>query len=180
MGDYAFVDGQLAHRHFPFIGGGLQQHHAGTRAGAPHIILRSAYAAAPAGGHVAPNALVRKVLPGINMLGLDLVPVAIELFGHQLRESGERALPHFGTCNADHHRVVRLDHHPGVKLRRARRNSLRMGIIGHTVQIKAQRESAAHDRGFHNKVAACRILEIRVCHIVHVMSPVTPQCVRWP
>ncbi len=44
---------------------------------------------------------------------------AFEFFGNQLRETGERALAHFGTRDADHHGVVRLDHHPGIDFGRA-------------------------------------------------------------
>src|SRR5207245_3094261 len=43
----------------------------------------------------------------------DLVPVALELLDYELGETGERALAHFGTCDAQDDRVVKADHHPG-------------------------------------------------------------------
>src|SRR5262249_55587893 len=43
-------------------------------------------------------------------------PVAFELFGEDLRQRREAALPHLGAAIADDHAVVRIDHHPGVDL----------------------------------------------------------------
>ena len=65
VGDDAVGDGELADRHLPLVGGGLQQHDAGGRATAAHIILRGADAAAAAGAHFAPHPLAGEVLrPG--------------------------------------------------------------------------------------------------------------------
>src|SRR5262249_548055 len=58
-------------------------------------------------------------LAGRGIFGRDLRPVAFELLGDELGEPGERALTHLGAGNANDHRVVRADHHPGVDLRRA-------------------------------------------------------------
>ena len=50
--------------------------------------------------------------PGVIGIGRDLVPVALELFGDELGEAGERALPHLGARDADHAGVVGLDRRP--------------------------------------------------------------------
>ena len=50
--------------------------------------------------------------PGVGIFGRHLRPVALELLGDQLGEAGERALPHLGARDADHHRVVGLDRPP--------------------------------------------------------------------
>ena len=58
------------------------------------------------------------VLAGGRKFGRDLRPVAFQLLGDELREAGQRALAHLRAGDADHHRVVRPDHDPGVDLRR--------------------------------------------------------------
>ena len=60
-----------------------------------------------------PQARLRAWLsPGVGKLDGDLVPVAFELLGHELREAGDRALPHFGAGDADDAGVVGLDRRP--------------------------------------------------------------------
>ena len=116
MRDDAVRDGHFADRHFPLVRGGLQQHHARGRAAAPDVILRHADAAAAAGAHSPHTRLAREVPAGRGELGRDLLPVALELLGDELRESGQRSLPHLRTRDADHAGVVGPDHDPGVDL----------------------------------------------------------------
>src|SRR5206468_12254979 len=85
-------------------------------AAAAHIVLRAADAAAAAGRHVTPDALAGEVLPGKDVLGRDLLPVALELLGDELREARERTLPHLRARDADHAGAVGPDDDPGVDL----------------------------------------------------------------
>src|SRR6476646_5134726 len=78
---------------------------------------------AAAGGEVTPHALARHALAGRWIFGRNFRPVAFELLGNQLGEAGEGALTHLGARDADHNRVVRADHHPGVDLGRAVRGA---------------------------------------------------------
>jgi hypothetical protein len=41
--------------------------------------------------------------PGVGYSVLTLGPVALQLLGHELGEAGQRALPHLGAGDADHH-----------------------------------------------------------------------------
>ena len=151
MADDAVGHGQFAGRHTPLIGSGLQQHDACCGAALAHIILRTTDATAAAGGHVTPDTLACEVSAGGNRFNGDLFPVALEFFGHQLSETGMRALAHFGAGNADHAAVVGFDHHPGIHLgggilrgsgRRAKR------------QAEPQCQTAAGGRGTDNKATA--------------------------
>jgi hypothetical protein len=92
------------------------QHLARHRAATADIALGLADAAAAAGREIAPHAVAREVLARRRVLGGDLGPVALELFGHELGKSCERALPHLRAGNTNHDRLVRLDHHPGIDL----------------------------------------------------------------
>ena len=119
MRDDAVGGRAFGRRHLPFIGRGLDQHHAGDRAALAHIILRCADAAAAAGREIAPHALARHALARRRIFGGDLRPVAFELFGDQLGQPGQRALAHFRARDPDDDGVVGLDHDPGVDFRRA-------------------------------------------------------------
>jgi len=55
-------------------------------------------------------------LAGGDLFGLDLLPIAFELFGHELDEAGDRALSHLRARDADHASVVGLNQDPGVDL----------------------------------------------------------------
>src|SRR5439155_16376184 len=81
---------------------------------AADVVLRGTDAAAAAGRHLAPDALAREVLARRDRLGRDLLPVALELFGDELGETGARALPHLRARDANHAGVIGLDDHPGV------------------------------------------------------------------
>ena len=66
-----------------------------------------------------PQTRLRATLwPGVGYSQRDLVPVAVEFFGDELAEAGERALAHLRAHDADDDGVVGLDHHPGAELGR--------------------------------------------------------------
>ena len=66
---------------------------------------------------ISPQARWRaRLLPGRNLLGRHLLPIAFELFGDQLGKSGQRALTHFRSCDAHHASIVRLDRNPNIDL----------------------------------------------------------------
>src|SRR5262249_12538323 len=90
MRDDAVGSGAFGGRHFPFIGGGLDQHHARGGAALAHIVLRGADAAAAAGRIVAPDPLAGDILAGRGEFGRHLRPVALQFLGAKLREAGER------------------------------------------------------------------------------------------
>src|SRR5262249_12205645 len=108
---------ELADRHFPLVGRGLQQHDARRGAAATHVVLRTADATAAAGRHVAPDALAGEILVGIDVQGAHLAPVALQLLGDELREAGVGALAHLRARDADHAAAVGPYHHPGVHFR---------------------------------------------------------------
>ena len=135
MRDDAFVDGQLRDRHLPLVGCGLLEHLARNRTALTHINVRRADAAAAAGAEVAPRAFAGEALTGSRIFPGDLVPVAFELFGDELAETGQRALAHLRARDADDDGVVGLDHHPGIDLGR--------GGLGVRVLRAAEREFEA-------------------------------------
>ncbi len=108
----------FGHRYFPLVRRRLHQHHSRRRAAFAHVFVRHADAAAATGGKVAPDALARDALPRRRVLGGHLRPIALQLLGHHLRQTGEGALPHLGAGDADHHGVVWTDHHPRIDLGR--------------------------------------------------------------
>ena len=67
----------------------------------------------------APDAFAREVLAGRRIFGRDFRPVAFELLGDELREAGQRPLPHLGARDADDDGVVRPDDDPCGDLGRA-------------------------------------------------------------
>ena len=87
------------------------------------------YAAATTGRHFAPDALAREVLAGRDRLDGDLVPVAREFLGDELRETGMGALAHLRAGDTDDAGVVGLDDHPRVDLGIAGAHGLRRGRI---------------------------------------------------
>src|SRR5262249_2607249 len=98
------------------------------------------------------------------ILGRDLRPVAFELLGDELGEPGERALTHLGAGDANDHRVVRADHHPGVDLGRAvlRADHLRAAER----KVEAERQPAAHCGRAHHDAAA-----INLRYVIHGSPP---------
>src|SRR6266853_1448345 len=76
------------------------------------VLVGLSDAAASARGEIAPHALARDGLAGCRILGGHLRPVAVELLGDHLRQTGERALSHLGAGDPDYDRVVRADDHP--------------------------------------------------------------------
>ncbi|MGY3465799.1 hypothetical protein ACVW0I_002670 [Bradyrhizobium sp. LM6.11] len=119
MGDDAVGGRAFGCRHFPRLGGGLDQHHARGGAALADVVLRRADAAAAAGREIAPDALAGDALAGRRIFGRDFRPVAFELLGDELGEAGERALAHLGAGDADDDGVVGPDHDPGADLGRA-------------------------------------------------------------
>src|SRR5258708_26877799 len=101
---------------------------------------------------MAPHALAGGVLARGGIFGRDLRPVAFELLSDELGEPGERALAHLRAGDANDHRVVRTDHHPGVDLGRAvlRANDLRAAER----KLQAERQTAAHASRAHHEAAA--------------------------
>ena len=127
---------------FHSFGRGLDQHHARRRAALAHVVVRVADAAAAAGARSRPRrACARGSGPGVGYSVGDLRPVALELLGDELREAGQRALPHLGARDADHDGVVRADHDPGVDFRRAVR--LRAPLRAAERNVEADGEPAA-------------------------------------
>ncbi len=119
MRDDAVRRGAFRNRDIPLIRGGLHQHRPGGGAALAHILVRLADAAAAAGGEVAPGALALHALARRRVLDLHLGPVALELFGDELREAGDGALPHLGAHDADVDGVVGPDRDPDADLGRA-------------------------------------------------------------
>ena len=167
MRDDAAGHADLADRHLPLVGRGLQQHQARGRAAAADVVVRGADAAAAARRHLAPDALAREVLAGRDRLGRDFLPVALELLGDELGEAGARALPHLRARDANHTGVIGLDEHPGVDFD-AVAGSLGFGGRSER-QADAEDQATARDRRTDDEAAARKIL-------VHV----TPAFCRRP
>src|SRR5262249_34539802 len=129
-----------------------------------HVFMRHSDAAAAAGRHVSPHALAGDVLARRGIFGRDLRPVAFELLGDQLGEPGERALTHLGAGDANDHRVVRTDHHPGVHLGRAvlRTDDLRAAER----KLEPERQTATHRGRAHHEAAA---IDLR--YVIHGCLP---------
>ena len=155
MGDDAVGRGAFRGRHLPFIGGGLDQHHARGGAALAHIILRAADAAAAAGREIAPRALAGDALAGGRKFGRDLRPVAFEFFGDQLGQTGERALAHLRAGDADHDGIIGPDHHPGVDFRRTVGGAHHGGSAER--KIEAERQSGARSGGADHEGAAVEL-----------------------
>ena len=164
-------------RHLPLVGRRLQQHHARGRAAAADVVLRGADAAAAAGAHLAPDALAREVLAGRDRVGRDLLPVALELLGDELREAGERALAHLRARDADHAGVVGLDDDPGVDLGCRRRRALApRPIRAARTAVEAEREAAAGGGGADDEAAAREVWSM----MFSWRSPQASPCLRRP
>ncbi|MGY3508453.1 hypothetical protein ACVIQY_001428 [Bradyrhizobium sp. USDA 3051] len=119
VGNDAVGGRAFGRRHFPRLGGGLDQHHACGGTALADVVLRRADAAAAAGREIAPDALAGDALARCRIFGRDLRPVAFEFLGDELGKAGEGALAHFGAGDADDDGVVGPDHDPGADLRGA-------------------------------------------------------------
>src|SRR5262249_53952616 len=98
-----------------------------------------------AGGEIAPRALALDAFSRSRIFDLHLRPIAVELIGDELREAGDRALPHLGTHHADVHGVVGPDRDPDTDLGRA---VLRARDVGPAErQAKAERQTAGDGGG---------------------------------
>ena len=150
--DHPLVHPQLSRADVPLCGGRLQQHDAGSGTTLSHIVLRTADATAAAGRHIAPDALAGQVLCRGHSLGDHLRPVALQFFGHQLRQTGVGSLPHLGPCHPHHAGVVWAHHHPGIDLLSA--SAGRSRTLGRCGQMKAQRQPASRCTSAHHEMAA--------------------------
>src|SRR5215813_5145252 len=142
----------------------MDQHFTGRCAAFAHIVLRLADAAASGAVVIAPYAFSGDVLAGRGIFGRDLRPVAFELLGDELGKPSERALTHLRAGDANDHRVVRADHHPGVDLGRAvlRADHLRAAER----KVEAERQSATHRGRAHHEAAA---IDLR--YVIHGCLP---------
>src|SRR2546427_5211209 len=138
--DHTVGGAALGGRHVPRIGRGLDQHDPRRGAALADVLMRVADAAAAARGEVTPHALALHALAWRRVLGLHLRPVALELLGDHLGETGERALSHLGARDPDHHRVVRTDDDPRRDLGRA---VLRADDARPERDLQAEREPGA-------------------------------------
>ena len=116
VGDDAVGCPAVGCRHLPFISSGLHQHHAGNGTTLAYIVLRLPDATAATGAEISPDPVARQVLARCRVLGSDFGPVTVQFFCHQLCQTGQGALAHFGASNPDHDAVIRTHHHPGVHL----------------------------------------------------------------
>jgi hypothetical protein len=134
-----------------------------------HVVVRGANAAAAAGAHVAPDAVARQVLARRGIFGLDLLPVALELFRHQLGEARQRALAHLGAGNADDDIVVGLDEDPGADLvALGAELSQRAAQAGH---VEAQGKPTTGGRAGDQEIAARDVFASCCCCCRHDASP---------
>ena len=153
VGNDALGDGAFSYGYFPFVCRSLHQHQTRRRAALAHIVLRATDALAAAGGKTTPRALARNTLAGGGVFGGDLGPVTFKLFGHELCQTGQGALPHLGACDAYDHLVIGLNHHPGVHLGRRGTHSLRLGF-SQEWHVKTHHQGPGNRRGAPNELAA--------------------------
>ena len=137
MADKAFPRIALRDRNTPLISRGLDKHDTRSRAPFADIILRIADATRSGGLIIAPDAIAFQVFTGCWIIGRDLFPIALQLFGDELGQSGQGALPHLNTGHTYHNRIIRFDDDPGIEFWRLR---LGCGAI-EPRNIKAEREA---------------------------------------
>ena len=140
MGDHAVRGGTLVGRYTPGIRSGLNQHHSRGSTALAHILMRFTDAAAAAGRETAPHPFTSEAFTRGWIFGGDLGPIAFELFGNQLRQAGQGALPHLGTNHPNDHGVIRTDDDPGTDFR------CRLGRskLGRDQQRDTQREATTN------------------------------------
>src|SRR5262249_30975042 len=140
VSDHAVGGRALGRGNAPPVGRGLDQHDPGSRAALADVLVRLADTAAATRREVPPHALARDALAGRRIFGRDFRPVALELFGHHLGKTGERALAHLGPRDPNHHRVVWANDHPGIDLGRA---VLSTDDAGAERNLQAERQAGA-------------------------------------
>jgi len=160
MRNHAVGGGAFRDRHIPLVGRGLNQHLAGGGASLAQVILRGANADAAAGIETAPDALAGDTLTGRRIFGRHLRPIAFEFFRHQLRETGQRALPHFRTSDTNDHGVVWPDHHPGIDFRR----TVRRADHGRAAKRKVKTDRKPAANGCEDKGAAIHRWSLSASH----------------
>ena len=114
MGDDAICGGALVGRNPPGVRGGLDQHHPRRGTALAHVLVRFADPATAAGRETAPHPFTSETFARGWIFGDDLRPVTFEFFGNQLRQTGQRALPHLGANHPNHHGVIRTNDDPGA------------------------------------------------------------------
>ena len=171
VGDDAVRDLQLADRHLPLVGRGLEQHDARGSTAAADVVLRRADTAAAAGPHLAPGALARKIGAGGDLLGRHLLPVALELLGDELGEAGDRALAHLRTRDADHAGIVGFDGDPYIDFGAVSGGALRHCRAEAQRQVESQCESPACGGGADDEFAARKLRGFIADDLVHGGPP---------
>src|SRR5262245_21147928 len=149
----------------------MQQHDTRGCAAAPDIVLRGANAAAAAGPHFAPGALAREIGAGGDLLRGHLAPVAFELLGDELSQSGDRALAHLRAGDADHAGVVGLDRDPDIDLGAAAGGALRRRFTKAGRQVETEREPAARGGGADDERATRKLRGLAADDGVHCGLP---------
>ena len=134
--DHAVVLGAaLRFIDFPLLRGRLYQHLARSGAGLAQRLPGGANAQAAVGAHHR-RAVCRL---DARKLGADLLPVALQLLGQQLRERRDGALTHLGLVDLEGDRIVGADLHERIQLNRTGR--LRLTLHR---QLEADQQPAAN------------------------------------
>ena len=154
----------LARRDLPLVRSSLDQHFTRRRAALAHVVLGFADAAASGAAEIAPYPFAGDVLARRRIFGRHFRPIAFEFLGDELGEPGERALAHFRAGDANDHRIVGADHHPGVDLRRGflRTNGARTG----EGNLQSERQAATHGGCARDEAAA---IDLR--YVIHDRLP---------
>ena len=104
---------------------------------------------------ISPQARLRaRLVPGVICSVVDLVPIAFELLGDELREAGERALTHLRARDADHAGVVGLDGDPHIDFAAVAGGACAIAAPKPNGRLKPERESAACGGGTDDELAA--------------------------
>jgi hypothetical protein len=112
---------------------------------------------------ITPHPLARDILSGRWKFIGHFRPVAFELLGGELRETGERALAHFRAGDANDDGFVRPHHHPGIDFGSPHLGMRRDGSEG---KLEAERKSTAERGAAHDERAA-----VNPWHVIHDSLP---------
>ncbi len=168
--DLALRDGDLARRHLPFGGGGLNQHVPGV--GADFTILLPGVRDAAGAAGALHTELEMEIDLRIDRggFGPHLAPIGVKLLGDKGGEAGIDALAHLGMLGDHRHRIVRRDAQEEIRgggRRGAHRELGERALQGH---IEADHQSGAGGRhAFEHGAAVGRAAKID--HLVHRVSP---------
>ncbi len=135
--DHTRFRGALRRRHLPGLRGSRHEHRTACRARAAQDVVVHRNTEAAAGELSAIQLRVRRCL-----LGVDLLPVHIELLRDHLREGGLDALPDLGVLGEDRDGVIRSD--LNVRIQGAGgRCRLSRGRLDGRYEAQIQQESTA-------------------------------------